>query len=234
MESSRFPGKATALVGGVPLVRAVYERLRTASTVSEVVVATDSDEVEAVLKSTGGRVVRVDGPCATGSDRVAAAAAGTRADVVVNLQCDQPAIDPTDIDRTVEALLESGTDIATLAYAADDPEGLESADVVKVTVDERGLAAAFSRTPIDPFAGVRGPADSPLYLHHVGIYCFRREALERFAGLPQGVLEKSESLEQLRALENGMTIAVVMTERQTVSVSRPEDLALVEAFIGSS
>ena len=226
MDSTRFPGKVLAPIGGRPLVELVFERLNAASSVDEVLVATDSPEVAAAVRGFGGSVAMVTERCATGSDRVAAAVLGHPAEVVVNLQADQPMIDPSDIDRTVEALnADEGLDITTLAFEADDREGYESPDVVKV-VGGGGQALYFSRSPI-PHGG--DPATvTPLYLHHVGIYCFRRRSLERFASAPRGPLESRESLEQLRALENGMNIGLVMTDRASRSVDRPDDVVEIE------
>jgi 3-deoxy-manno-octulosonate cytidylyltransferase (CMP-KDO synthetase) len=215
---------------GRPLVQLVFERLAAAESVSEVLVATDSPEVESAVSAFGGRVVMVTGPCATGSDRVAAAVRGLPADVVVNLQADQPMISPGDIDRVVNALLsDEAADLTTLAFPADDEEGYRRPDVVKVAASEGGRALYFSRAPI-PHAG---EADSPLYLHHVGIYCFRRGALERFASQPRGALEVRESLEQLRALESGMAIGLVLTENATRSVDRPDDVPAVERLLSA-
>ncbi len=174
----------------------------------------------------------VTAPCATGSDRVAAAIRDVAADVVVNLQADQPMIAPSDIDRTVEALATDGDmDLTTLAFGADDEEGYRSPDVVKVVAGAGGRALYFSRAPVPHMADTGGV--SPLYLHHVGIYCFRRQALERFASLSRGTLELRESLEQLRAIENGMRVGLVLTDRQTRSVDRPDDVAEVERLIGA-
>ncbi len=225
--STRFPGKVLAAVGGRPLVQHAYESLAAASSVDEVIVATDSAEVEEAVSSFGGRVVMVTEPCATGSDRVAAAVRDIVADVVVNLQADEPMIHPGDIDRAVEALAaDAAADLSTLAFRADDEEGYRSPDVVKVVAGRGGRALYFSRSPVPYISEASGV--SALYLHHVGIYCFRRAALERFASFPRGVLELRESLEQLRAVENGMAIGLALTERRTLSVDRPADAALVE------
>jgi 3-deoxy-manno-octulosonate cytidylyltransferase (CMP-KDO synthetase) len=178
--STRFPGKVLAPVGGRPLVQHTYERLAAASSVDEVMVATDSAEVKEAVSLFGGRVVMVMEPCATGSDRVAAAVRDVVADVVVNLQADQPMIHPVDIDRTVEALAaDSEADLSTLAFRADDEEGYRSPDVVKVVAGRGQRALYFSRSPVPYISESTGV--SALYLHHVGIYCFRRAALERFA-----------------------------------------------------
>ncbi len=225
--STRFPGKVLAPIGGRPLIQHVYERLVQASSVDEVLVATDSVEVDEAVSSFGGRALIVTEPCATGSDRVAAAVRDVAADVVVNLQADQPMIHPEDIDRTVGALeRDAEAELSTLAFGADDEEGYRSPDVVKVVAGRGGRALYFSRAPVPHISESAGL--SPLYLHHVGIYCFRRAALDRFASFPRGTLELRESLEQLRALENGMTVGLVLTERRTQSVDRPKDAAEVE------
>lgn len=231
--STRFPGKVLAPVRGRPLVQHTYERLVAASSVDEVMVATNSAEVKEAVSLFGGRVVMVMEPCATGSDRVAAAVRDVVADVVVNLQADQPMIHPADIDRTVEALAaDSEADLSTLAFRADDEEGYRSPDVVKVVAGRGQRALYFSRSPVPYISESTGV--SALYLHHVGIYCFRRAALERFASFPRGALELRESLEQLRAVENGMAIGLALTERQTLSVDRPADAVEVERCMSAS
>lgn len=231
LDSTRFPGKVLADIAGKPLLQHVFERLSRASSVDEVLVATDSPEIERAVSSFGGTTVTIAGPCATGSDRAAAAVRGIEADVVVSLQADQPMIAPEDIDRAVEALeADTEVDLTTLAFEANDREGYESPDVVKVVPGPGGRALHFSRTPVPHAAEDAGV--SPLYLHHVGIYCFRRSALEQFASLSRGTLELRESLEQLRAVENGMSVGLLLTDRQTRSVDRPEDIAEVEKLIG--
>jgi 3-deoxy-D-manno-octulosonate cytidylyltransferase len=230
LDSTRFPGKVIAPVLGRPLLQHVFDRLTEARHVDEVLVATDSAEVAEAVALFGGRTVMVDEPCATGSDRVAAAIRDVPADIVVNLQADQPMIAPPDIDRTIEALaVLDRADLTTLAYGADDHEGYRSPDVVKVVAAGDDRAIYFSRAPVPH--GAEGV--SPLYLHHVGIYCFRRRALERFASCPRGTLEVRESLEQLRAIENGMAVGLVTTTRRTRSVDRPNDIAVVERLMNA-
>jgi 3-deoxy-manno-octulosonate cytidylyltransferase (CMP-KDO synthetase) len=234
LESSRFPGKALVPIAGDPLIVHVLRRLSAAASIDRVIVATDSDEVARVVASNGGSVAMVTQVCATGTDRVASAAASSDAEIIVNLQGDQPLIEPKDIDRVV-GFLSNGFDITTMAYGDDDPAGYLSRDVVKVVKDAAGRALYFSRAPIpssrtqesgNPQAVADDPG-KPSYLHHVGIYCFRRRTLERFSCLPRGELETRENLEQLRALENGMSIGVVVSEHETPSVDRPSDIAAI-------
>jgi 3-deoxy-manno-octulosonate cytidylyltransferase (CMP-KDO synthetase) len=227
LASDRFPRKVLEPLAGRPLVLHAYDRLSAATLVGDVLIATDSQEVESEAAGSGASVVLVTEPCATGSDRVARALADVDFDIAVNLQADHPLIDPLDIDRTIERLVGDPTlDITTLAYVAGDTEGHASGDVVKVVADAGGRALYFSRSPI-PFLRENVPG-KPLYLHHVGIYCFRRSSLLRFAELPRTYLEVRESLEQLRALEHGMAIGVVETEHASPGVDRPSDLEAAE------
>ena len=231
LEASRFPGKILADVAGEPLIRHVYERLAASALVERALVATDSPRIAEAVRSFGGDVLIVEGTFGCGSDRVAAAVAGIEAPFVVNLQGDQPLIAPEDIDRTIGAVMDDGgADISTLAYGSNENSSFMRPDSVKVVRGADGRALYFSRAPI-PF-GSPTPGNV-LYLHHVGIYCFRRETLERFVSLPRGELESRESLEQLRALENGMVIDVVVTDRATPSVDRPEDIPSVERLLSS-
>lgn len=226
LSSSRFPGKVLATLADKPLVVHSHDRLSEATRVDQVLIATDSPEVVRVAGLHGANAILVTEPCATGSDRVARAVQGREADFVVNLQADQPFIDPADVDRVIERLEGSDAlDLVTLAHGASDDRGFVDPNVVKVVVDERGCALYFSRAAIP---ASREPGRKPLYLHHVGIYCFRRAALERFAALPRSELERRESLEQLRALSDGMSIGVVVTERRTPSIDRPQDLREAE------
>lgn len=228
--STRFPRKVLASLGGRPLVVRVLERLAAAELVERAFVVTDSPEVRDAIDAAGMEARIVEGDFATGSDRVAAAVAGTDAELVVNLQADQPLIEPADIDRTLGLLDEDpGLDIATLAFESCDAESYLDPHVVKVVAGEDGRALYFSRAPVPAFP--EAAERNPWHLHHVGIYCFRRAALERFAGLPRSELETIESLEQLRAIENGMAMGVAVTKNASWSVDRPEDLARVERRI---
>lgn len=225
--STRFPRKVLAPLGGRPLVVRVLERLTAAGRIDRAFVVTDSAEVAEAVDAAGMEARVLEGGFATGTDRVAAAVAGSDADIVVNLQADQPLIEPADVDATV-ALLErdDGLEMSTLAFESCDAESYLDPNVVKVVLGAGGRALYFSRAPIPAFPETDGR--NPWHLHHVGIYCFRRAALERFAGLPRSELETIESLEQLRAIENGMALGVAVTKNASWSVDRPEDLARVE------
>jgi 3-deoxy-manno-octulosonate cytidylyltransferase (CMP-KDO synthetase) len=227
LSSTRFPGKVLAPLAGRPLVVHAHERLSRAAHVDEALIATDSPEVEEAARRCRAAVTLVQGAFATGTDRVAKAVERLDAGVVVNLQADQPLIDPGDIDRVIERLIsDDDLDVVTLAYGASDAEGYRDPNVVKVVVDGRGRALYFSRAPVP--ASLGRITRNPLYLHHVGIYCFRRAALERFAALPRAELEERESLEQLRALSSGMSIGVVVTDNQTPGIDTPRDLEAAE------
>ncbi len=229
--STRFPGKPLALLAGRPLIEHVLGRLGAAATVDGTLVATDSDEIAGRAGELGADVALVRQPCATGSDRSAIAVRDRAADIVVSLQVDQPLIDPSDIDKAV-MLLERGFDITTLAYPCADEDGYFSRDVVKVAVTEDGRALYFSRAAI-PSSKEAATGRNGLYLHHVGLYCFRRSALERFAAAPRGELETTECLEQLRALEMGLSIGVAIADHGRPGVDRPEDLGPLEELVAS-
>jgi 3-deoxy-manno-octulosonate cytidylyltransferase (CMP-KDO synthetase) len=223
--STRFPGKPLAEIAGRPMIQHVYERATRASLVDAVVVATDDERIRQAVEAFGGRawVTRPDHE--TGSDRVAEVAASLACDVVVNLQGDEPLIQPEAIDQAVEPLrADPGVQMTTLCRAIQDPEDLASPNVVKVVRDLRGDALYFSRSPI-PFT--RETEDGPLGWKHIGLYAYRRDLLLRFARLPASPLERRESLEQLRALEHGVHIRVVETTWDSVGVDTPADLERV-------
>jgi 3-deoxy-manno-octulosonate cytidylyltransferase (CMP-KDO synthetase) len=203
--SKRLPGKPLLSETGKPLILHVIERARLARTVSRVIVATDDERILDAVRDGGGEAVLTSADHRCGTERVAEVAAGLPDEPhFVNLQGDEPEIKPEDIDTLVETLTGTGAPMATLA-APLDPARVSDPARVKVVVDRRGDALYFSRAPI-PFDRDGTRAVVPLL--HVGIYGFTREALAKFAGWPATPLERSESLEQLRALENGMRIRV--------------------------
>jgi 3-deoxy-manno-octulosonate cytidylyltransferase (CMP-KDO synthetase) len=225
MASTRLPGKPLAAIGGVPMIVRVWNQARAAGLGPVAVAAAEPDVVQAI-QSAGGQAVLTDPDLPSGSDRIHAALQALdperRHDVVVNLQGDLPFLDPDAIRAVVRALADSGADIATLAAQIEDPAERDNPSVVKAVVawdqtGQLGRALYFTR------ATAPG-GDGPLF-HHVGIYAYTRAALTRFVGLPPSPLEQREKLEQLRALEAHMSIAVARVDRVPLSVDTPADLA---------
>jgi 3-deoxy-manno-octulosonate cytidylyltransferase (CMP-KDO synthetase) len=230
--STRFPGKPLALLAGKPLVVHVVERAAAAGVFDSVWVATDDHRIVAAVRSAGyeARVTRADHT--TGTERVAELAAVLPGDaVVLNVQGDEPLVPPELLRQIVRRLEDTarGADIVTAAHRATEAAGFMSPHVVKVVCDVDGRALYFSRSGIP---AARGGA--PRYMRHVGIYGFRAAALARFVALPPGDLERREGLEQLRALEHGMAIHVVVTEQVTRGVDTPEDLKAVAKLLGAA
>lgn len=217
----RFPGKPLVELNGVPMVVHVARQARAASHIDDVVVATDEVRIQTIVQQFGFRA-EMTPDCPTGTDRVARLIAdwNERPDLVVNLQCDEPLIDPRDIDRLVSEMASQGAVIGTLARRCEDETEVSSPNVVKVVRTPEGRALYFSRAPI-PYG-----APSSHILKHVGLYIYRPEVLFRFARLSRGALESLERLEQLRALENGIPIHVTMcvSERPSFGVDVPGDV----------
>ncbi len=229
--STRFPGKPLAVVAGRPLLEWVWRRAVRIPGARGVHVATDDARIAEAARAFGADVVMTRADHATGTERVGEAArrVARDVDVVVNLQGDEPVFDPALVVALVERLgTDPGSDVATAAHAIEDPETFTREHVVKVVCDAAGHALYFSRAPIPAgaWSAARGTA-----LRHVGIYAFRREALERFCSLAPTPLERAERLEQLRALESGMRIAVEITSRPTVGVDVPDDVKTVERLL---
>jgi len=197
---------------------------------SRVVVATDDERIARAVRRFGGEVVMTRGNHATGTDRVAEVAKKLRNPIIVNLQGDEPVFDPALVARMVAVFAkEPDVDIVTACHPLHDADAFHNANIVKVVVDRRGRALYFSRAPVPARA-----MDARGALRHVGIYAYRRAALLKFAKLPRTPLEIAEGLEQLRALENGMTIALVEAERETVGVDVPADVKNVEKVLQHS
>ncbi len=228
--STRFPGKSLALVGGKPLVQWVCERAARASSLTEVCVATDDERIARAVAGFGFRAVMTRSDHPSGTDRVAEAARALDAGIVVNIQGDEPLIEPTLIDELTRAILEDDRwDMATAACPMHSDEEASRSSVCKVVLDASGGALYFSRHPI-PF--VRDPERAPAgltRLRHIGIYLYRRNFLERLVSTPPCEIEQAESLEQLRALHIGGRIRVVPTSQQSLGVDLPSDVAEVEA-----
>jgi len=226
--ATRFPGKPLAPIAGVPLVQRVWQGTREAKSVERVLIATDDARIAEACRAFGAEVAMTRGDHPTGTDRIAEAAAGLDADVIVNVQGDEPLIEGPVIDATV-ALLARDPELpmATVVHPAE-PDAANDPNRVKVVIDRRGRALYFSRSPL-PY--VRGEAP-PRIWQHVGLSAYRRAFLLEYVRLAPTALEKAESLEQLRALENGHPIGVAIVENwRSVPVDVPDDVARVEAVL---
>lgn len=223
-QSTRFPHKVIAPILGRPMLQYIWAAASQAQSLSEVVIATDSEEVRRVAEGFGAKVVMTDTSFQSGSDRVAFIAKDLAAEIVVNLQADEPTLRPEAIDGLVEALRnDRDAAIATLIVKRRDAATFLDPNVVKAAVSLSGRAMYFSRCPLP--LGTESE-----FWKHIGIYAYRREALLRVASLPVSQLEKAERLEQLRALENGMVIQTVAVTEDTQSVDVPDDVEKVEKY----
>jgi len=230
MAATRLPGKPLADIAGAPMIVHVLRRAEAAAA-GPVAVATDSPEIEAAVRKAGGRAVMTRSDHVSGSDRIFEALGKIdpdgRAAIVVNVQGDLPTLEPSHIAAAVALLADGAADIATLAAEITRAEERDDAGVVKVV----GTPVAPSRLRALYFTRATAPyGDGPLY-HHIGLYAFRRAALERFVKLPPSALEKREKLEQLRALEAGMRIDVAIVDTAPLGVDTPDDLARARAML---
>jgi 3-deoxy-manno-octulosonate cytidylyltransferase (CMP-KDO synthetase) len=226
-QSTRFPGKPLADLAGRPMIEHVYRRTAAARGVEAVVVATDDERIRAVVERFGGVARMTRESHRSGTDRIAEAIEEVAADIVVNVQGDEPLIEPAMIEEVIEPLKRDGTiQMSTLCRRITALADYDNPNVVKVVTDRNGDALYFSRSPL-PF--VRSPRfrSGDLAYKHIGLYGYRRAFLRAFAQLEQTPLEISESLEQLRALEYGFRIRTVETQYDSIGVDTPEDLERV-------
>jgi 3-deoxy-manno-octulosonate cytidylyltransferase (CMP-KDO synthetase) len=231
--SSRFPGKPLCDIGGKSMLQRVYEQALKSSTLSKVVVATDDDRIFSHVKGFGGDVLMTSTAHNSGTSRLGEVAEKLavqngveKYNVIVNIQGDEPFIDPSQIDIVVERFQEQGTQIATLISRIGQPEMLFNPNVVKVVVNQKGFAMYFSRSPIPFFRGAEmndWPGKS-LYYKHIGLYAYDLHTLLQIINLPPAPTETAESLEQLRWLFHGYNIATSITDIETVGIDTPEDL----------
>jgi 3-deoxy-manno-octulosonate cytidylyltransferase (CMP-KDO synthetase) len=229
--STRLPGKALVPLAGKPMVQHVYERAKRAQTVHRVIVATDDQRIMDAVAAFGGEARMTRSDHRTGTERIAEVAVHEDGDVFVNVQGDEPLIDPVAIDTAVGALLEEPqAQISTVATPIRHAGDIMDPNVVKTVLDFDGNALYFSRAPI-PWIRDTQQKVHVNYWKHLGLYVFQREALLEFPTLPQGALEKIEQLEQLRWLENGWKIRVAEVAHDAVSVDVPEDVARVEKLM---
>jgi len=225
--STRLPGKPLLPIAGRPMIEHVYTRVAQARGLDRVVVLTDDERIARAVEAFGGEWEMTPADCASGTDRIAWAARHWNAAAVINIQGDEPLIDPEEVSRIAEHLAANPEDpVVTLATPAA-PEEMANPNAVKVVLARDGSALYFSRSAIPYPRGDGGAAP----LKHVGIYGYQRDALLRLAGLAPAPLERSESLEQLRALENGIPIRVLIVDRASIGVDTAEDLERVEKIL---
>lgn len=233
--SERLPGKPLAEIAGRPMIRHVVERTARARLVGRVLVATDDERIAAAVRAFGGEAVMTATDLKSGSDRIAAVARTLPgAEVIVNVQGDEPLIDPAMIDEAIAPLhADPAIEVGTLVRRITDQGDLENPGIPKVVLDRLGFALYFSRAPI-PFLRDVPPErwlEKGAFYKHIGLYVYRRAALLRLASLPQTPLEQEEKLEQLRMLEHGMRIKATVTEYDSRSVDTQADLDRVRTLI---
>jgi len=229
--ATRFPGKPLALLAGRPMIQHVFERTRQAQSITRTIVATEDERILQAVAAFGGDALMTRPDHRSGTERMAEVAMQVEADVYVNVQGDEPLIDPASIDSAVAALATDDTvNVSTISVPIVNPAHIMDPNVVKVVVDFQGDALYFSRAPI-PWVRDEKQRVEAQHAKHLGLYVFRREALLEFPTLPPGQWERLEQLEQLRLLENGYKIRVVETESDTVSVDVPADVAKVEEIL---
>lgn len=236
--STRFEGKPLALIAGKPMIQRVCEKAKQAGSVTEVVVATDDQRIFNAVKNFNSTVFMTSAENRSGTDRVAETAEKMGIgpdDIIVNVQGDQPLLDPRCLDEVVRPLKSETWDLksemSTLAFKIADQDEITNPKDVKVTFDNKGYALYFSRSPIPFCRDFHVPFDT---YKHLGIYAYTRQFLETFRKLPEGRLEIIEKLEQLRVLEHGYKIKVVVTEYDSPEVDLPEDIARIELKIRES
>ncbi len=225
-DSSRFAGKVLARETGKYLIQHIYERAICAEQIDKVIIASDSEKVRHACSEFGAECVMTSKEHKCGTDRIAEVAEGLDCEIVVNIQGDEPEIDPANIDFVAELLRNNENAVmSTLVSGFANPEEVKNPNIVKCVVDEKGRALYFSRSviPYDREAGGAGNAGD--YLRHIGIYAYRREFLLKITKLPQSKLEKIEKLEQLRVLENGYEIITAETEYGCAGIDTPEQYA---------
>ena len=227
--STRFPGKPLAMIAGKPMIQWCYESTSKCADLDDVIVATDDSRILDAVHAFGGKAVMTSSEHQTGTDRIAEAVSGIDADLIVNVQGDEPLMSATVLSQLIRTMRETGAEMGTAAVpfskAGRDPQ---DPNAVKVIVDNKGFAIYFSRSLI-PYPRKGGVPVEPLL--HWGLYAYRRDFLYEFVKWERGRLEACESLEQLRALENGAKISVIVTPERSVGVDVPEDIEYVEKMI---
>jgi 3-deoxy-manno-octulosonate cytidylyltransferase (CMP-KDO synthetase) len=240
--STRYPGKPLVAIAGKPMIQHVWERAREARRLRAVVVATDDERIRRVVEGFGGDVMMTSTDHPSGTDRLAEVARARQASLYVNIQGDEPLVDPADLDVLVAGMADDpASGMGTLAIPLEDPRQAQDPNVVKVVCDAAGRALYFSRAPIpyprnapSPDRSPEGSAAGGRYLRHIGLYAYRRDVLLSFASWPPTPLEETEGLEQLRALEHGCAIRVFPARGRYLAVDTPEDRIRVESAMSAA
>jgi 3-deoxy-manno-octulosonate cytidylyltransferase (CMP-KDO synthetase) len=230
--STRLPGKVLADIHGKPMIQWVYERARRAKGLESVIVATDDERVAQVVRRFGGEVMLTSPDLPSGTDRVAAVADRVPADIYVNIQGDEPLMESKAIEEAAGLVLSGRFPMGTVMTPVADPSDLQNMAVVKVVADKTGRALFFSRYPI-PYSRKSGPEEGEPYAckRHVGLYAYTQETLFRIRALKPSPLERGESLEQLRAMEDGIPIGITEVDFLSIGVDTPEELEKVRRIL---
>jgi 3-deoxy-manno-octulosonate cytidylyltransferase (CMP-KDO synthetase) len=230
--STRLPGKPLLEIAGKPMIQHVYERTRAAELVKRVIVATDDRRIFDVVKGFGGDVVMTSETHRSGTDRLAEVAVAIESDIIVNVQGDEPLIEPAMVDEAIRPLMEDGSVVmGSLKAEIRDNAELNNPNIVKVVVDRKDFALYFSRYPIPYFRDASPLSLLTGHFKHIGLYVYRRDFLLKYSGMPPTPLEEAEKLEQLRALENGYRIKVPTTRLQSIGVDTEDDLERVRRLL---
>ena len=234
-DSTRFPGKPLIDINGKPMIQHVYERVKGSKLIDKVIVATDDERIYYDVKKFGGKVVMTSKEHESGTDRICEAIKKMKCDIIVNVQGDEPGIDPKDIDKAIRPLLKNKkVNISTLAIKIENGLDLQDENKVKVVFDKDNFALYFSRSCIPFDRDHIGNLKKNDFYKHIGLYVYRRKFLMNLKNLKPSNLEKLEKLEQLRFLYNGEKIKVVITDSESISIDTPADLKNFVNFINSS
>ncbi len=229
--STRFEGKVLADILGKPMLQRVYERAKQALLLDDLIIACDDERIASVAKEFGAKVVLTAKAHASGTDRICEVVNPIDVKIVINIQGDEPLIHPMMIDKVAQTLLDdSSISMATIMKAIDEPEVVNDPDVVKVVIDKNNFALYFSRAAI-PFHARNSQIKIPVYFKHIGLYGYTKDFLFTYKNLPVSYLERVESLEQLRVIEEGFKIKVIETKYDTIGVDTPEDLHKVIEYL---
>jgi 3-deoxy-manno-octulosonate cytidylyltransferase (CMP-KDO synthetase) len=232
--STRLPGKPLATIAGRPMIQHVVERVQQAQNLSRILVATDDERIKKAVEGFGAEALLTRADHRSGTDRVAEVASRVAAEIYLNIQGDEPLIDPGTIDAVLSEMLEDeSVQVATPCSAITKPNDIMDPNITKVVRDFDGNALYFSHAPI-PWVRDKDRVVAAKFWKHIGLYGFRRDALLEFPTLPPGELERIEQLEQLRWLENGFRIRVRETQYDALSVDVPEDIERVEKVLRSA